>query len=72
MGRFLLDHDVPDEVARVLSQEGYIVTKLRDALPTTTLDEDVLDYAFENRLILISCNRDDFLTLAKTHIRIPA
>ena len=62
--RFFLDHDVPGEVARVLRHEGYEVTELREVLAVRAGDVAVFNYACEQGLILITCNRDDFLTLA--------
>ena len=64
--KFFLDHDVPERVAEVLQQEGHSVTRLRAALPTETPDAKVLNFAREHELILVTCNRDDFLSLAKT------
>ena len=64
--KFFLDHDVPAEVARVLRQEGHDVIELRQVLPVQTTDSEVFDYIRENRLFLITCNRDDFLPLAST------
>lgn len=63
--KFFLDHDVPADVARVLRQIGYEAVELRNALPVTTTDRDVLQFAHENGFILITCNRDDFLNLIK-------
>jgi len=62
--RFFLDHDVPAEVARVLRQEGHEVIELREVLSVLATDSAVFDYARENQLLLITCNRDDFLPLA--------
>ena len=50
--RFLLDNDVPDV--------------LRNVLPKKSVDSAVLDYATANALLLITCNRDDFIPLAST------
>jgi predicted nuclease of predicted toxin-antitoxin system len=58
--RFFLDHDVPVEVARVLRHEGYAVTELREVLAVRASDVEVLNYAREHGLMLITCNRDDF------------
>lgn len=66
MMRFFLDHDVPVEVARVLVQEGHGVVQLREVLRRTALDAAVLEYCNNAGLILVTCNRDDFLTLVKT------
>jgi predicted nuclease of predicted toxin-antitoxin system len=62
--RFFLDHDVPAEVARVLRQEGHEALELRRVLSVQATDPEVFDYARENQLLLITCNRDDFLPLA--------
>ena len=63
--RFFCDHDVPADIARVLRQEGHEVTELRAALPVTATDAEVLRYAREQGLLLVTCNRDDFLALAR-------
>ena len=63
--RFLLDHDVPGEVALLLRHWGHDIVPLRDALPCTALDEQVFCQAQSDRRILISCNRADFLNLAR-------
>ena len=64
--RFLLDNDVPDVIARVLLEAGHEVLLLRDVLSKKSPDEAVLDYAATNGLILVTCNRDDFIALANT------
>jgi predicted nuclease of predicted toxin-antitoxin system len=63
--RFLFDHDVPDDLAFALEALGHHVLKLRQALSTTAPDDDVLRLAAEQDRVLITCNRDDFLTAAK-------
>ena len=64
--KFLLDHDVPDELSYLLEQLGHDVTLLRKALPGDSPDESVLQFAHEAGCILLTCNRDDFLHLAAT------
>jgi predicted nuclease of predicted toxin-antitoxin system len=64
---FLLDQDVPDDVQFSLSALGHTVLKLRDVLPITASDRDVLRTATERECVLITCNRDDFLALAQTN-----
>ena len=61
--RFLFDHDVPDEMAYSLRAMGHEVTELRSVLPKDARDEDVLQWATANGRVLVTCNRDDFLTL---------
>ena len=61
---FLLDHDVPAEISRVLAQAKYNVDKVMDVLSQTASDDKVFNYAIMNELVLITCNRDDFLNLA--------
>lgn len=67
--RFFLDHDVPGEVARELRHEGYEVTELREVLAVRATDFEVFNHAREHGLMLITCNRDDFLSLAAQTIR---
>ena len=62
---FLLDQDVPDAVARVIQQAGHTALRLRELLPTDSPDDAVLAFAHDREAILVTCNRDDFLTLAK-------
>lgn len=62
--RFLLDHDIPDDIARLLRHWGYEVTVLREVMPITTPDEEVFAYIGQHRLIVITCNRNHFLALA--------
>lgn len=64
--KFLLDHDVPEDLSYLLEQLGHDVTLLRKILPTDTSDEAVLRFAHENGCVLLTCNRDDFLELANT------
>jgi predicted nuclease of predicted toxin-antitoxin system len=60
---FLFDHDVPDDAAFALEAMGHQVTRLREVLPSTTTDEEVFEYANASGHILVTCNRDDFLSL---------
>jgi predicted nuclease of predicted toxin-antitoxin system len=61
---FLLDHDVPMEVAQVLRREGHQAHRLAEQLPITSSDAKVFDHAGSNGWITITCNRKDFLPLA--------
>jgi predicted nuclease of predicted toxin-antitoxin system len=65
---FFLDHDVPDEVEQLLRHWKHDVQRLRHVLPVTALDQAVFDFAQQHRRILISCNRNDFLQLARRAI----
>ena len=64
--RFLLDHDVPDVAGRVLAASGHTVTLLREISPFDISDDRVLGLAVERGEVLVTCNRDDFLELAKS------
>ena len=66
--RFFLDHDVPEEVCQLLLFWRHDTQRLRDALPISTPDTRVFEYAQEQRRIIVSCNRGDFLALAKQAI----
>ncbi len=61
---FLFDHDVPAVAARILRNAGFAVTELREVMPVNADDGEVLAYAIRREMILVTCNRDDFLTLA--------
>ncbi len=62
---FLLDQDVPHDLTYSLQTLGHEIVLLRDVLPVTSDDGSVLRYAIEHRHVLITCNRDDFLALAR-------
>jgi predicted nuclease of predicted toxin-antitoxin system len=62
--KFLLDHDVPDDLSYLLEQLGHEVTMLRKVIPGNSSDEAVLRFAHETGCTLLTCNRDDFLHLA--------
>ena len=62
---FLLDHDVPVEVARVLAREGHAAHRLVDQLPSTTSDAEVFAHATSQGWIMVTCNQNDFLELAR-------
>lgn len=64
--KFLLDHDVPDDLSHLLTHLGHQVTLLRHVLPGDSLDETVLQFAHSSGHLLLTCNRDDFLHLAGT------
>ena len=62
--KFLFDNDVPDEMAYPLVALGHAVIRLREILPVTSPDDRVLRTAAEAGLVLITCNRDDFVEAA--------
>jgi len=63
--KFLLDHDVPEDLSYLLRQLGHKITLLRKALPPNASDEAVLQFAYDQESLLVTCNRDDFLHLAR-------
>ncbi len=63
---FLLDHDVPDDIVYSVRALGHEVVRLREVLPEETADIDVLAHANQRGWILITCNRDDYLALARS------
>jgi predicted nuclease of predicted toxin-antitoxin system len=52
-------------MAYTLAAMGHEVFKLRELLDVQTTDENVLRFASANNLILITCNRDDFVRGAR-------
>lgn len=63
--KFLLDYDVPIDISYSLAELGHQVVRLPEVLDPSTSDEEILDHATRTGCVLISCNRDDFLKLAK-------
>jgi predicted nuclease of predicted toxin-antitoxin system len=61
--RFLLDHDVPEDLSYLLQQLGHDITLLRKALQGNASDEAVLQFAYDHDYLLVTCNRNDFLQL---------
>lgn len=61
--KFLLDHDVPEEIEHTIAALGHEVLKVRKALSRTAKDSEILDYARKERCVVLTCNRDDFLAL---------
>jgi predicted nuclease of predicted toxin-antitoxin system len=62
--RFFLDHDIPADVDRVLRAEGHTAVELRDVLSIKSSDGQAMEYARAQGMLMVTCNRDDFLTLA--------
>ncbi len=65
--KFLFDHDVPDDLRYLIEQLGHEVIFLRKAIPVDSCDAAVLQFAFDNGCVLVTCNRDDFLRLNGTN-----
>ena len=63
---FLLDHDVPDDLAYSLRALGHQNVFLRDVLHKKSSDPEILEFANQKKYIVITCNRDDFLALGKS------
>src|SRR3977135_3794691 len=54
--------------SRICYGTGNTMSRVRTVLPVTASDEEVFNHACSQGLILISCNRDHFLTPARrTH-----
>jgi predicted nuclease of predicted toxin-antitoxin system len=51
--KFLLDHDVPAEIAHLLRYWEHNVTVLHTVLPVTASDEEVFGHACSQGVILI-------------------
>jgi predicted nuclease of predicted toxin-antitoxin system len=64
--KFLLDHDVPENLIYLLRQLDHEVVRLRDVLPVAAPDSAVIQFAYAHDCLLLTCNRDDFIELAAT------
>ena len=49
----------------MLAQAGHTVVHVRVALAPDAADEEVFDHAVQHNLVLVTCNRDDFLRLTR-------
>lgn len=63
---FLLDQDTPEDIIFSLTALGHRALKLRDVLPIRASDAEVFAHAQRQKWILITCNRNDFLALARS------
>lgn len=63
--KFLLDHDVPEDLTYLLQELGHEILLLRDVLQQEAADPLVLQFAHEHDCLLVTCNRDDFIELAR-------
>ena len=63
--KFLLDHDVPEDLTYLLQELGHEVLRLRDVAPQEAADRLVLQFAYAHGCLLVTCNRDDFIELAE-------
>lgn len=63
--RFLFDHDVPEDLSYLLRELRHEVLRLRDVLPRETADPLVLQFAHSHDCLIVTCNRDDFIELAR-------
>jgi predicted nuclease of predicted toxin-antitoxin system len=63
---FLLDQDTPDDLAYSLQTLDHEVVRLREVLPVDAADADVLSHAHAHNWVMVTCNRDDFLSLAQS------
>ena len=63
--KFLLDHDVPEDLTYLLQELGHEVLRLRDVLPQEASDAAVLQFAHEHSCLVVTCNRDDFIELVQ-------
>jgi predicted nuclease of predicted toxin-antitoxin system len=66
--KFLLDHDIPEDLSYLLRELGHEVLRLRDVLPPEASDPTVLQFAQEHDCLLVTCNRDDFIELAQQQL----
>jgi predicted nuclease of predicted toxin-antitoxin system len=65
--KFLLDHDVSSYVFHALRAAKHEVFRLIDVLPRESDDETVFNEAYKRGYVMITCNRDDYLVLAKNY-----
>lgn len=59
-----LDNDVPESIVPATLHLGHEVIRVRDVMSADAPDEVVFAEAARRQLVLVTCNRDDFLPLA--------
>jgi predicted nuclease of predicted toxin-antitoxin system len=64
--KFLIDEDVAIEITRCLLNAGHEVLEVGQTLGFQTDDVDIWHFAIRSEAIVVTCNRQDFLTLAGT------
>jgi predicted nuclease of predicted toxin-antitoxin system len=64
---FLLDHDTPDDVAYSLHALGHQAVHVRKVLSERASDEEILKHAHARHWVVITCNRDDYVALVRSH-----
>ncbi len=62
--RFFLDHDVPRHLGDLLRRHGHEVGLVAEVMPPESADDKVFAHAVAQNAIMVTCNRNDFLTLA--------
>ena len=67
--KFFLDHDVPTEIARILSGSGHDIFTVSQVLAATATDDEVFEATIDADQIPVTCNRDNLLVLAKERER---
>ena len=60
-----LDEDLTDKLAFALRQRGFEAVAAHEVGLASAEDEAHLSYASEHGMILMTCNRDDFVGLAR-------
>ncbi len=63
-----LDNDVPESIVPSLLHLGHEVIRVRDVMPADTPDDKVFTEAARRQLVLVTCNRDDFIPLASLQV----
>jgi predicted nuclease of predicted toxin-antitoxin system len=63
--RFLIDEDVAIEVARCLERAGHEAQLVARVLGERTEDAQIWEHAAQAKAIVVTCNRPDFLKLAR-------
>ncbi|MBU6402006.1 MAG: DUF5615 family PIN-like protein [Verrucomicrobia bacterium] len=66
--KFLLDHDVPAEVGQLLRYWGHDAQQSHEVLSVDAPDAEVFAQAQKDGRVIVSCNRDHFLTLANRSV----
>jgi predicted nuclease of predicted toxin-antitoxin system len=64
---FFLHNDTSDNLTYLLRELGHEYRLVREVLGKEASDAEILALAYERGWVVITCNRDDYLTLARTN-----
>jgi predicted nuclease of predicted toxin-antitoxin system len=66
--RFFLDEDLSDEAARIARNLGLDAHSVHEVGRRGLSDAEQFNYAIAEEMVMVTCNRDDYLALNNLHV----